>query len=59
MAENNRLEENITVFRNYTLPETDMKLAGYSALIHKNDLEVPLPELISAISKKHRSYTAG
>ncbi len=38
MAENNRIEENITVFRNYTLPETGMKLAGYSALIHTYDL---------------------
>lgn len=57
MAENNRIEENITVFRNYTLPETGMKLAGYSALIHTYDLAVPLPELISAISEKHRSYT--
>ncbi len=36
-----------------------MKLAGYSALIHFYDLAVPLPELISAISKKHRSYTEG
>lgn len=59
MAESNRIEENITVFRNYTLPETGMKLAGYSALIHTYDLAVPLPELISAISEKYRSYTEG
>jgi Fic family protein len=59
MSENNRFEENVTVFRKYTLPETGMKLAGYSALIHQYDLEVPLPESISAISKKHRSYTEG
>ena len=59
MAENNLIEENITVFRNYTLPETGMKLAGYSALLHNYDLAVPLPELISAISEKHRSYTEG
>jgi len=59
MVDDNRLEENITVFRNYTLPETGMKLAGYSALIHLYDLAVPLPELISAISEKHRSYTEG
>ncbi|WP_340106808.1 Fic family protein [Rhodohalobacter sp. 8-1] len=59
MADDNRLEENITVFRNYTLPETGMKLAGYSALIHFYNLAVPLPELISAISEKHRSYTEG
>jgi len=59
MPDNNRFEENITVFRNHTLPETGMKLAGYSALIHFYGLDVPLPELISAISEKHRSYTEG
>lgn len=59
MPGNNRFEENVTVFRKYSLPETGMKLAGYSALIHHYDLDVPLPEFISAISKKHRSYTEG
>ena len=59
MPEDNRFEENVTVFRKYTLPETGMKLAGYSALIHYYDLEVPLPEFISAISEKYRSYTEG
>ncbi len=56
MAENNRYSENVTVFRKYTLPETDMKLAGYSALINRYDLEVPLPESISATSQSHRQY---
>src|SRR6056297_3807680 len=59
MPKNNRFEENVTVFRKFTLPETGMKLAGYSALIHYYDLEVPLPEFISAISEKYRSYTEG
>jgi len=59
MANNNRFEENITVFRKYTLPERNMKLAGYSALIHRYDLEVPLPESLSAVSEKHRSYKEG
>lgn len=59
MAKNNRFEESITIFRNYALPETGMKLAGYSALIHHYGLEVPLPDLISAISDKHRSYKEG
>lgn len=36
-----------------------MKLAGYSALIHYYELEVPLPEFISGISEKHRSYEEG
>ncbi|MEL7833533.1 Fic family protein [Fodinibius sp. Rm-B-1B1-1] len=59
MPKNNRFSDNVTVFRKYTLPETNMKLAGYSALIYRYDLEVPLPELLSAISEKHRSYTEG
>lgn len=59
MLNNNRFEENLTVFGKYTLPETGMKLAGYSALIHHYDIEVPLPESISAISEKHRSYKEG
>jgi len=56
---NNRFSENVTIFRNYILPETDMKLAGYSALINQYDLEVPLPEYISAISQSHRQYEEG
>lgn len=59
MPANNRFEENVTVFRKYTLPETGMKLAGYSALIYRYGLEVPLPESISAVSEKHRSYKEG
>lgn len=59
MAENNRFSDVVPVFRTYSLPENGMKLAGYSALIYCYDLEVPLPEYISAISKKHRSYKEG
>jgi len=58
-VENNRFSEHVTVFRKYTLPETEMKLAGYSALINQYDLEVPLPEYISAISQSHRQYEEG
>ncbi len=57
--DNNQFQDNITVFRKFTLPETGMKLAGYSALIYRYDLEVPFPESISAISEKHRSYKEG
>ena len=59
MSQYNRFSENVTVFRRYTLPETGMKLAGYSALINRFDLEVPLPESISAISQSHRRYKEG
>jgi Fic family protein len=59
MADNNHFQANVTVFRHHTLPETGMKLAGYSALIYYYDLEVPLPNTISAISQKHRNYKEG
>jgi len=58
-VKNNQFSEYVTVFRRYTLPETDMKLAGYSALINRYDLEVPIPEQISAISQSHRQYEEG
>ncbi|MEX0647010.1 MAG: Fic family protein [Balneolaceae bacterium] len=56
---NNRFSDKVTVFRKYTLPEADMKLAGYSALINQFDLRVPLPDSISAISQSHRQYKEG
>lgn len=59
MPDSNRFEDNLTVFRKYSLPETGMKLAGYSALIHHYDLDVPLPDSLSAVSEKHRSYKEG
>lgn len=59
MAERNRFSDNVTVFCKYTLPESGMKLAGYSALIYGYDLKVPLPEHISAISSKHKRYNEG
>ena len=49
----------LTAFRGFTLPESDMTLAGYSALIHYYDLQVPLPDNLSAISRKHRRYEEG
>lgn len=59
MAENNHFSDVVTVFRTYTLPETGMKLAGYSALMRRYGLEVPLPDFISAVSPKHKSYQEG
>src|SRR5699024_4842516 len=35
------------------------KLAGYSALVNQYDLEVPLPQFVSAISQSHRRYEEG
>lgn len=59
MSENNQFSCSVTVFRKYTLPESNMKLAGYSALMHRYDLEVPLPASVSAISQSHRRYGEG
>jgi hypothetical protein len=59
MTDNNRFSEMVTGFRNDTLPETEMKLAGYSALIHRYEMKVPLPNTLSAISPKHRQYEEG
>ncbi len=59
MANPNRFSDKITVFRNDTLPETDMHLAGYSALIYRYDLKVPFPDSLSAVSQKHKRYAEG
>lgn len=44
------------VFHDRELPEPDMHLAGYAALIQHYNLSVPLPDRLSAISLKHRRY---
>lgn len=59
MTSKNSFSKPTTVFRNYTLPEDDMSLAGYSALMDHFDLNVPLPHQISAISQKHSRYKEG
>lgn len=57
MVKYNRFSEIITT--GYTLPETDMQLAGYSALMWVYDLKVPLPHQLAAVSQKHRKYQEG
>lgn len=44
-------------FQDRSFPEVDGELAGYSALINIYDLKVPLPEILSFISSKHKHYT--
>jgi hypothetical protein len=44
------------VFHGAYLPEKGVMLAGYAALINAYQLEVPLPDLICAISHKHKRY---
>lgn len=46
----------ISVFHERILPEDNMRLVGYSALIQNYNLKVPIPEILSAISTKHRKY---
>jgi len=44
------------VFHGLYLPEKEVQLAGYSALISAYQLEVPLPDNLCAISHKHKRY---
>ena len=46
----------VSVFHENHLPEDNSVLAGYAALIKTYNLEVPLPEILAAISKKHTKY---
>lgn len=52
---NNRFSPNITVFHERSTPEQGY-LVGYAALLHAYDLQVPLPDLLSIISHKHKQY---
>ena len=54
-----RTADNINVIRRYSLPEEDMSLAGYVALIDSVNLKVPLPHSLCAISIKHHRYREG
>ncbi len=56
---NKHFSETITAFQGYTLPEPDLQLAGYSALIRVYNLNVPLPDNLAAISQQHRKYKEG
>jgi hypothetical protein len=52
----NHFSESVTVFQGRYLPEPQCFLAGYSALIHKYDLKIPLPRTLVAVSPHHRQY---
>lgn len=53
---NNEFSPNVTVFHERLTPEEGF-LAGYAALINAYDLQVPLPDVLSIISHKHKQYT--
>lgn len=59
MDKNNQFSLHVTTFHGYTLPETDMTLAGYTALIQVYNLRCPFPRSLSAISKQHKRYHEG
>ena len=41
---------------NRPLPEPNVKIVGYAALILKYELKVPFPNILSAVSEKHTKY---
>ena len=43
---------------NRPLPEPNAKIVGYTNLVQKYDLNVPLPVVLTAIGKKHTIYEA-
>ncbi len=49
----------VSVFHDRILPEQDMLLVGYAAIINHYNLLVPLPKTLSASSLKHRKYKKG
>ena len=46
----------VRVFHNRYLPEEKAQLAGYAALIETYNLPVPISDILSAISPKHKKY---
>ncbi len=56
MATSNRFSHTVSVFHELHLPEDRALLAGYAALIQSYSLQVPLPDTLAAISKKHTKY---
>ncbi|TVQ68349.1 MAG: Fic family protein [Balneolaceae bacterium] len=59
MEKKHEFKGEVTGIRGFALPEDEMILAGYSALIYWYNLAVPLPGAMAAVSKKHRKYSQG
>ena len=51
----NYFSEVIRVFYERIVPE-EGNIAGYAALMNRYDLQVPVPDMLSIISRKHRYY---
>ena len=59
MSKNKDFSPTTPFFRGNQLPEREARLVGYSALINAYNIQVPLPDNLSAISKKHSKYEQG
>lgn len=53
--ENNLFSEVVSVFHERLTPEEGY-IAGYAALINRYELQVPVPDVLSIISHKHKQY---
>lgn len=56
MIKNNDFSQSVSVFQGLHLPENEVLLAGYAALIKQYGLEIPTPDILSAISHRHTKY---
>jgi hypothetical protein len=56
MNKNTNFSHSISVFHDRLSPEREVRLAGYAALIETYNLPVPTPDILSAISIKHKKY---
>jgi Fic family protein len=56
MAKSNLFSQAVSVFQEQYPPEREVALVGYSALIKAYDLRIPAPDVLSAISHKHKKY---
>jgi len=52
----NQFSEAESIFHGRKLPEANMRLAGYAALIQHYNLRAPLPDRLSAVSQRHKRY---
>ncbi|GJM06380.1 MAG: cell division protein Fic [marine bacterium B5-7] len=59
MDKNTRISQIVRVFHGDYLPEQDVLLVGYSAIIFFFDIKTPFPDQLAALSHKHRQYTQG
>lgn len=53
---NNYFSQNITVFHGRSAPKEGY-FVGHAALLSAFDLQLPLPDVLSIISHKHKHYT--